>query len=502
MRKQIFLLVFAVFPVLGMNVPGESPFYTIHVVDQETGRGVPLVELKTTNEMRYYTDSNGVVAFAEPGLMGLEVFFSVTSHGYDYPADGFGCKGLRLHPEAGKEATIKLPRKNLAERLYRITGQGIYRDSILAGIPVPIKQPVLNGQVMGQDSALAIPYQGKIYWFWGDTGRPQYPLGQFQTSGAVSELPGQGGLAPEKGIDLTYFVNAEGFSRPMAPIKDEGAVWIEGLMLLPDTQAKEHLYCSYSRMKNLGAMLEQGIMVFNDQRQEFSKLTGFALDKKWQRPKGHAVRNMEKGDPFYYFPVPYPIVRVQAEEKAVVDQSNYESFTCLKAGTRFKGKESELTINNGKVEYAWQRDTEPISPKEEKQLFEAGLLKEDDLRFLPKDVDSGKRIVMHGASVNWNEYRKKWILIGVQEGGTSFLGEIWYSESDVLTGPWRSAQKVVTHDKYTFYNPVHHPFFDQEQGRIIYFEGTYTNQFSDTKTATPAYDYNQIMYRLDLAKLR
>ena len=190
--------------------------------------------------------------FAEPGLMGLDVFFTVTSHGYDYPADGFGMKGLRLHPEAGKAATIKLPRKNLAERLYRITGQGIYRDSILAGIPVPLKQPLLNGQVMGQDSVLTIPYRGKIYWFWGDTGRPQYPLGQFQTSGAVSELPGQGGLDPEKGIDLTYFVNAEGFSRPMAPMKEEGVVWIEGLMLLPEEKAKEKLYCSYSPHEKSG----------------------------------------------------------------------------------------------------------------------------------------------------------------------------------------------------------------------------------------------------------
>ena len=38
-------------------------------------------------------------------------------------------------------------------------------------------------------------------------------------------------------------------------------------------------------------------------------------------------------------------------------------------------------------------------------------------------------------------------------------------------------------------------------GRVIYFEGIYTNQFTGTpKTeATPRYDYNQIMYRLDLS---
>ena len=42
--------------------------------------------------------------------------------------------------------------------------------------------------------------------------------------------------------------------------------------------------------------------------------------------------------------------------------------------------------------------------------------------------------------------------------------------------------KVVTHDRYSFYNPVHHPFFDQAGGRIIYFEGTYATTFSREAT--------------------
>jgi hypothetical protein len=49
---------------------------------------------------------------------------------------------------------------------------------------------------------------------------------------------------------------------------------------------------------------------------------------------------------------------------------------------------------------------------------------------------------------------------------------------------------------------VSHPFFDQEGGRIIYFEGTYASTFSGNTNPTPRYDYNQIMYRLDLADPR
>src|SRR5262245_8579281 len=56
-------------------------YFKITVVDEQTKRGVPLVELRTTNEVRYYTDSNGVVAFLEPGLMDQNVFFTIKSHG-------------------------------------------------------------------------------------------------------------------------------------------------------------------------------------------------------------------------------------------------------------------------------------------------------------------------------------------------------------------------------------------------------------------------------------
>ena len=90
-------------------------------------------------------------------------------------------------------------------------------------------------------------------------------------------------------------------------------------------------------------------------------------------------------------------------------------------------------------------------------------------------------------------------MICCQSGGSSsYLGEIWYAEADAPEGPWGKARKIVTHDRYSFYNPVHHAFFDAKGGRVIYFEGTYTRTFSAARLATPRYDYNQIMYRLDL----
>ena len=93
-------------------------------------------------------------------------------------------------------------------------------------------------------------------------------------------------------------------------------------------------------------------------------------------------------------------------------------------------------------------------------------------------------------------------MIGNEFFGDSLLGEVWFAEAPTPEGPWENAIKVVTHhngsENYTFYNPKQQPFFAEENGRIIYFEGTYAETFSGNPTPTPLYDYNQMMYRLDL----
>ena len=65
-------------------------------------------------------------------------------------------------------------------------------------------------------------------------------------------------------------------------------------------------------------------------------------------------------------------------------------------------------------------------------------------------------------------------------------------------GPWVYGRRVIEHDNYQLYNITQHPFFDQEDGRLIYLEGTYTNAWMRDSVKTPRYDYNQILYRLDL----
>src|SRR6516162_5529017 len=85
--------------------PRPRPF-RIQVVEEGTGRGVPLVELRTVNQVRYVTDSNGIVAFDEPGLFNQKVFFSIRSHGYEVDKDSYGLRGAAFFITDGGSAQV------------------------------------------------------------------------------------------------------------------------------------------------------------------------------------------------------------------------------------------------------------------------------------------------------------------------------------------------------------------------------------------------------------
>lgn len=480
--------------------PPAGCYFRITVVDEQTGRGVPLVELSTVNHIRCYTDSQGVVAFHEPGLMGRKVFFVVKSHGYEHAADGFGQRGVALEVVAGGSAVLKVKRINIAERLYRITGGGIYRDSTLLGLSTPLEEPVLNGQVFGQDTVQEIVYRGKIYWFWGDTSKPGYPLGIFQTSGATSLLPSAGGLDPDVGVNLTYWVDEHGFSRKMTPMPGSNPVWITGLVTIPDPDGRERLYCYYSRIQPPLSTMGAGQMLFNDDQERFEPVAEFDI-KAPLLPSGQAFRHRSGGVEYFYYALPFPTVRVPATREALLDQSQIEAYTPLKTGSTREDPQIDRDAA-GVIRYAWRRQTAQLDDESAQKLIDAQKLQPGEVLLQLQDIETGKKVRPHNGCVYWNDYRKRWITIRSEIMGTSMLGEVWYAEADSPLGPWVYARKVVTHDKYSFYNPLHHPVFDKEGGRIIYFEGTYTNSFSGNDQATPRYEYNQVMYKLDLGDLR
>lgn len=498
MKAPLAVIVVLLACVSAYASPDE--YFTIEVVDARTGRGVPMVELRSTNEARYYTDSAGLVAFNEPGLMDRDVYFHISSHGYEFPADGFGYKGKAVHTTPGGSVQLKINRTNIAERIYRITGQGIYRDSVLLGRDTPIREPVFKGRVVGQDSVLNAIYNGRLFWLWGDTAQEAYPLGHFRTSGATSQLPADGGLDPSTGVDLTYIVNDKGFSRPMAPFPEvkKGLYWLDGLLVLPDEAGTQRMIAHASHMQSLVKRLDHSLVVYKDDAEAFELLKPLD-DAEELHPVGHPFEATVHGQRYFYFATPYPLRRVRAEWDAVSDPKAYESFTCLMPGTRF-GQDGLIERDGyGHAVWAWKPNTSWIDHTRQQELIEAGQLKKGEAWINTRDAETSEPVTLHGGSVAWNDYRQKWVMIAVQIGGTSLLGEVWYAEADVPQGPWLWARKIVTHNDYTFYNPKQHPYFAQDGGRVIYFEGTYADTFSGAKFPTPRYNYNQVMYRLDLA---
>jgi hypothetical protein len=479
-------------------VSAPADYFAIHVTDQETGRGVPLVQLETVHDVSFWSDSNGFVAINDPDLMERTVFFTVRSHGYEFPKDGFGFAGTRIEVRAGAVAELKLKRINIAERLYRITGEGIYRDSQLLGRPAPSVRS--SGNVAGQDSAMALRYGDRLYWFWGDTSRLFYPLGNFHSSGATAPLASDASA----GLVLQYFTGPDGFCRGMWPVPKEGnpiLVWPDGFLTAPDATGRERMLAHYAHLRSLAEPLEHGLGVYDDATERFQRIKKLSDDEKWRFPKGHPTRGRGELSDYFLFRAlrddhaPFPTVRVRATFEQVQDSSGYEVFTCLRTDGQVDRDSA------GKARWIWRRDGEPMTQRREAALVREGKLKRDEARFQTDDVESHQPIFLHAGSVRWNEFRQRWILIASQDGAGK-LGETWYSEAPEPTGPWRRVRKIVTHERQSFYNPVHHDFLNQEGGRIIYFEGTYTRDFSGNPEATPRYNYNQIMYRLDLADSR
>lgn len=435
------------------------PGYGVHVLqvlDASTGRGIALVEVCAMSNVCLWSDSNGIVAFEEPGWEGRDVFLRIQSHGYEHRKDFFGVPGLTVRFAAGGKTVTRMQRTMIAERLYRMTGEGIYRDSQIAAVKAPIAQPVWNASVAGLDTVMHAVYRGRMFWLFGDTENMGASLGNLATTIATSLLPGRGGLDPQAGVNLSY-VSRDGFVKPVAAIEGPGLKWMFALMTVRGADGSEKLLARYDRMKSLETAHDSGIAEFDDVKQQFTMVRSFGPAPKLA-PYGRAARVSVGGKEYFYFSAPRatPVVRVEATREKVMDAGAYEALEC------------------GGERCAWVRGGEP----------RAGFF---------ADVETGARIEASVMSVNWNAYRRRWIAI-LQKN----VGEVWVAEAESPAGPWGYAQKVIEHPGYTFYWPGQVAEFDSRDGRRIWIVGTYTKSFSPAQTATPRYDYNQIVYALNL----
>lgn len=422
----------------------------IRIVDESNGWPVPLVELETTHHVRFVSDNAGVIAFDLPELMNVETWFHVRAHGYSVAKDRFGYAGVRLTPQPGKTMTITVQRQLPGKRLGRLTGHGLFAESQKLGDKLNWKEQ----GIAGCDSVQNVIHNGQLHWGWGDTSLAKYPLGRFHMTGATTALQPLKTLEPPLGLRFEYVTDAQGQTRDVGKMPGAGPTWLNGYVSLPDKNGIQRLGATYSKIKPPLEEYERGLCIWNEQTQKFDLLK--TLWKKSEQspqpppsPQGHAV-----------------IWRDAAQQDSVLFG---DPFPTLKCPATFEAWSSPAT---------WRHlDVQPnVSVK-----------------------GSLKTIEAHRGAIAWSAFRKKWVTIFTQKGGdSSYLGEIWYAEADSPMGPWRDAIKVVTHDNYTFYNPQLHPGFVSADSSVLLFEATYTATFSAAVVPTPRYNYNQVMYRLDL----
>jgi hypothetical protein len=482
--------------LLANPVPGAANCLALRAVDRVTKRGVPLVKFVTKAGDAYWSDSQGMVAFCDPDFIGKSVAFDVSCDGYAL-ASG---TSMTVTAAAGTSQQVAMVRQLPGQILYRTTGQGIYRDSTLLGLTVPVVHPNINGLVAGQDTPMTFTWGGNLYWLWGDTNRPAYPLGNFDTSGATSTLPGDGGLSPDLGVNTNYFVDSNGFCRGMTdttgdPKLTSGSsspVWTGQLVSVTDAQSQAHIFGSYYVASSTPwtALAE-----YARDANKFRFVSDFPAGAVI--PTGRSTVVNGSGGAYAYWSNP---VRFPATVDAVTDTANYEVFTAYAADGKTLNKNAD-----GTLAYAWRRGGTVVTGA---ALSSAKVSADQQLDGHLTDVIGGGGVqVSNGpagslfaSSIMWNGYRGRFSGITQQQYGVSFLGESWYAEADTPLGPWVFARKVVTHaaSGYTFYNPDVIPYFSEAGGRIVFFDATYTKTYSNVKTPTPRYDYNELMVRLDL----
>jgi hypothetical protein len=436
---------------VAVGAPAEpGPPCRIEVVEQGSGWPVPLVELRTTHQVRFVTDNAGVIAFDLPELMGRETWFDVIGHGYEVPKDGFGMRGVRFTPRPGETRRIEVKRTIVAKRLGRLTGGGLFAESQKLGREMDWRE----SGILGCDSVQNAVHRGKLYWAWGDTTVPHYPLGIFHMTSATTAVQPLSSFEPPVRLQFDYFTDDQGRPRAVAPMPGSGPTWVSGYVSLPDRNGTPRLVGTYVKITPPLEAYERGLCVWNDQAGHFERLRVLwtksdAAPEPPPAPSGHPVFWTDAaGKAWVLFGDPLPTLRCPATFEAWADPSTWE---VLQPPDRL------ATADDGR----------PIKP--------------------------------HSGSIAWNVYRQRWVTVFMEAfGKPSAFGELWYAEAPAPTGPWGKAVKILTHDNYTFYNPRLHPEFTPPDSPVLLFEGTYTMTFADRPPPTPRYEYNQVLYRLDL----
>jgi hypothetical protein len=259
-------------------------------------------------------------------------------------------------------------------------------------------------------------------------------------------------LEPPIHIKFDFLQDEQGKVRSIAQMPGPGPTWLGGYCQVVDANGQQRLVATYEKIEPPMSVYEVGFCEWDVESENFKHLKTL-----WQRsdgkmpiyPTGHPIlRNDENGRSWFLFGHAIPNLKVPASFESLIDPASWIQ----------------------------------LDPTD--QVIST----------------QGKAVRVHRGHIVWNDYINQWMFLFTQmDGSASHLGEIWIAVSDSPQGPFREAIHVATHPNYTFYNPRVHPELTESTPEIVLFEGTFTQTFSGQPERTPRYNYNQMLYRLDLS---
>jgi len=358
-------------------------------------------------------------------------------------------------------------------------------------------------------------FKGNLFWTFGDTACPRSARQDncdgtgMHTVGAVSCIPGEEEGEVERKTscrasdppNLTYFTENASIAltqalsgggvwpspKPMAPFAPLGEnTWVAALSVIHRGTPHEALYANY--VKNPGdgngPITVQGMARWNESSSKFDQVSIWPLNSTISLNGAHTV-----------------------EKISPKDQLTLGGYILYSNGVRVPATEEALS------QYSAFERVPPAAPAPQGVSASKG----------PGDSPArpASQYDQLGANVNWNAWTGRYITVGVTSAGAP--GDVFVAFSNELNGPWRNGTSVASHQNSnsSCYNPLHLTHFDLEGGRIIHIACTFTAMWSSGPNApnvwttclvglaggkgcapvVPRYEYNNIVYRVDLAQL-
>ncbi len=497
---------------------GPTQRVDVKVLDDVSGVPLPGAVLTRLDKRSVYvSDNKGMVALHEQDRQNLVTQFKVEAPGYQSIAS----QGINLTPGASEQAIELVPQaEQVAQRLYRMTGVGLERETHLLGTaaPSPTDTKLINADVLGQDGPMATLYTKagsteKVFWTFGDTRHPNHDNDNLAGSGATSDkIP----TDLNTSLPLTYYKTdtVPGFARERSVVAKadfsptiNAARWPFGLSTIDN-----RLYTWVTIVNTSGTpwtFYPIAVGVFDDATNRFTKLGEIphesdATNPNFTTPGEHSFKVKEGATEYLHSGgfmqrsngVKETLIRVRAAQDALIPSTTfpkgeYEEYTPYKA-------DGTVDRPSGRPIYAWKKQiNDPV--------LNTGLNADERLvgqmRVLGGAGGSTGPILQHKSTRQFNTYRNRYVNVFNQWGSSSSM---YYSEADTPVGPWAWGRRIVNQAANTnppsrgfdLYNPHLLPFYGQ--GKTLYFAAVFAHAFANTWEPIPRYDYNVVMNRLKL----